>query len=31
MENGEAHGAYQPMESTFMLYVPDVMRPIAGP
>jgi uncharacterized glyoxalase superfamily protein PhnB len=24
MEMGEAHGAYQPMESTFMLYVPDV-------
>ena len=24
MEMGEAHGAYQPMQSTFMLYVPDV-------
>ena len=24
MEMGEAHGAYQPMQSTFMLYMPDV-------
>jgi PhnB protein len=24
MEMGEAHGTYQPMQSTFMLYVPDV-------
>lgn len=24
MELGEAHGSYQPMQSTFMLYVPDV-------